>query len=171
MIIPFQISLPFDCLLATCHSSVHVSRTSSRSSRPSVAFAVSNEVPEQPVLSPVSGCIYEKRLIVKYLHESPTDPVTGQPLTEEQLIDVKGGNLSKQSWTRNRFVLCLDLVTPLGKPKPPSATSIPAILKMLQDEWDSTMLHSFTLRQQLQTARQGQSSLHIQVVSIDLMCL
>ncbi|CAF4519672.1 unnamed protein product, partial [Rotaria magnacalcarata] len=50
---------------------------------------VSNEVPEQPVLSPVSGCIFEKRLIVKYLHESPIDPVNGQPLIEEQLIDVK----------------------------------------------------------------------------------
>lgn len=67
---------------------------------------MSNEVPEQPVLSPVSGCIYEKRLIIKYLHESPTDPVTGQPLTEEQLIDVKGDFLSMQP-SINELILLL----------------------------------------------------------------
>uniref|UniRef100_W5MNA9 Pre-mRNA-processing factor 19 n=1 Tax=Lepisosteus oculatus TaxID=7918 RepID=W5MNA9_LEPOC len=57
-----------------------------------------------------------------------------QLLSEEQLVDIK--------------------VSHPIRPKAPSATSIPAILKALQDEWDAVMLHSFTLRQQLQTTRQ-----------------
>jgi pre-mRNA-processing factor 19 len=96
--------------------------------------ALSNEIPEQPVISPVSGHVYEKRLILKYINESGTDPMSNQALSVEQLIDVKS--------------------SALVKPKAPSATSIPSLLKSLQDEWDSVMLHSFTLRQQLQTARQ-----------------
>ncbi|XP_042904557.1 pre-mRNA-processing factor 19 [Parasteatoda tepidariorum] len=100
----------------------------------SLTCALSNEVPEQPVVSPVSGNIFEKRLIVKYILENGTDPINGKELTEDSLVEIK--------------------TPPAVKPRPPSATSIPAILKTLQDEWDAVMLHSFTLRQQLQTARQ-----------------
>ncbi|BES95533.1 unnamed protein product [Nesidiocoris tenuis] len=100
----------------------------------SLTCAISNEVPEHPVISPVSGSIFERRLVEKFITENGTDPVNGKELTVEQLIDVK--------------------TTPVVKPKPPSATSIPAILKTLQDEWDAVMLQSFTQRQQLQTARQ-----------------
>jgi len=85
-------------------------------------------------VSPVSGSIFEKRLIEKYVIENGVDPTNGKEITIEQLIEVK--------------------TAPVVKPKPPSATSIPAILKSLQDEWDAVMLHSFTQRQQLQTARQ-----------------
>ncbi|KAF0039384.1 hypothetical protein F2P81_007619 [Scophthalmus maximus] len=95
---------------------------------------VSNEVPEHPCVSPVSNQVFERRLIEKYIAENGTDPMNGQPLSEEQLVDIK--------------------VSHPIRPKAPSATSIPAILKSLQDEWDAVMLHSFTLRQQLQTTRQ-----------------
>ncbi|VDP92027.1 unnamed protein product [Echinostoma caproni] len=100
----------------------------------SLLCALSNEVPEHPVISPRSGHVFERRLIEKYLAENGTDPVDQQPLAPEELIELKTSS----------FV----------RPKPPSATSIPAILKTLQDEWDAVMLQSFTLRQQLQTARQ-----------------
>ena len=86
------------------------------------------------MVSPISGQVYEKRLIEKYIQENGVDPLNQQPLNAEDLIELKA--------------------SPLVKPKPPSATSIPAILKTLQDEWDAVMLNTFTLRQQLQTARQ-----------------
>ena len=50
---------------------------------------VSNEIPEQAVISPVSGYVYEKRLLLKYLNENGTDPMNNQALSPEQLIEVK----------------------------------------------------------------------------------
>lgn len=96
--------------------------------------SISGEVPENPVLSRISNHVFERRLIEKFMSENGTDPITGDSISEDDLIEIKA--------------------TSLTKPRPPSATSIPAILKSLQDEWDAVMLHSFTLRQQLQAARQ-----------------
>jgi pre-mRNA-processing factor 19 len=96
--------------------------------------SISNEVPEHLCVSPVSNHVYERQLIEKSIAENGTDPINNQPLSEEQLINIK-------------------LAHPI-RPKPPSTTSIPAILKALQDEWDAVMLHSVTLRQQLQTTCQ-----------------
>ena len=53
-------------------------------------ISVSGDTPEEPVVSSVSGSIYERRLIEKYLGEYGTDPVNGQPLSKDQLIDIKG---------------------------------------------------------------------------------
>jgi len=52
-------------------------------------FSVSNEVPEHPVVSPVSGCIYERRLIEKYITENGTDPMNGEKLNAAELVDIK----------------------------------------------------------------------------------
>lgn len=41
------------------------------------------------MLSTVSGYVYEKRLILKYLNENGTDPMNNQALNPEQLIEVK----------------------------------------------------------------------------------
>lgn len=97
-------------------------------------FLVTNEVPEQPVISPSSGAIFERRIIEKYILENGCDPINGKEITVEELIEIK--------------------TPPIVKAKPPSATSIPAALKTMQDEWDALMLHTFSQRQQLQTARQ-----------------
>ena len=40
------------------------------------------------------------------------------------------------------------------KPKPVAASSIPGLLVSLQNEWDSLMLESFTLKKHLQAVRQ-----------------
>lgn len=53
--------------------------------------AVCNEVPEEPVLSPVSNHVFEKRLVVKFIQQNGSDPMNGEPLTEDQLLDIKGG--------------------------------------------------------------------------------
>lgn len=53
-------------------------------------FVVSNEVPDHPCVSPSSNCVFERRLIEKYIVENGTDPISGEQLSEEQLIDIKG---------------------------------------------------------------------------------
>ncbi|KAF9161530.1 Pre-mRNA-processing factor 19 [Mortierella sp. AD011] len=104
-------------------------------SAPLAPSLVSGEAPEQPVVSKKSGQVYERRLIVKYIEDNGKDPVSGEELSVEDLLDIK---------TSPGTV----------KPRPPTMTSIPSILSVLQNEWDSIMLETFTLKQQYQQVRQ-----------------
>ena len=42
------------------------------------------------MLSPVSNHVFEKRLIVKFIQQTGNDPINGEPLSEDQLLDIKG---------------------------------------------------------------------------------
>jgi len=96
--------------------------------------SITGEACEDPVISPKSGAIFERRVIEKQINAEGTDPATHEPLSVEDLIPVK--------------------VNKIVKPKPATATSIPALLSTFQNEWDSVMLETYTLKQQLESVRQ-----------------
>ncbi|CEP09201.1 hypothetical protein [Parasitella parasitica] len=97
--------------------------------------AISGEAPNHPVVSVKSGSIFEKSLIEKYIAENGRDPTNNEEMTADDLVEIKS--------------------TPgTVKPRPPKLSSVPSILSSLQDEWDSVMLESFTLKQQYQQVRQ-----------------
>lgn len=102
----------------------------------SIICAISQQTPEEPVVSSQSGCIFEKRLIKKYISEYGKDPITNEPLDENQLIEIKQSTKV------------------VAKPKVAPTSSIPDILSQLREEWDSCMLDSFELKQNLMTTRQ-----------------
>ncbi|EAU93221.1 nuclear matrix protein NMP200 [Coprinopsis cinerea okayama7 len=97
--------------------------------------AISGEPPQEPVVSAKSGKVYEKRLIVKYIHENGTDPITGDKLEESDLIAIKASPEN-------------------APPRPPTNTSIPALLQLLQNEWDAMVLSTHALEQKYNATRQ-----------------
>ncbi|RXH78413.1 hypothetical protein DVH24_001931 [Malus domestica] len=96
--------------------------------------ALSGEVPEEPMVSKKSGLLFEKRLIERHISEYGKCPVTGEPLTADDIIPVQTGKIVR--------------------PRPAQAASIPGMLGMFQLEWDSLMLANFAMEKQLHTARQ-----------------
>lgn len=100
--------------------------------------AISGEAPQVPVASRKSGNVFEKRLIEAHLAEHHTDPVTGEDLSVEDLIELKSPRIVN--------------------PRPPNLTSIPSLLSAFQNEWDAIVLETFTLKQQLAQTRQELST-------------
>ena len=77
-------------------------------------------------------------MIETYINENGTEPATGETLSIEDLIDLK-----TQKTVR---------------PRPPQLTSVPALLGIFQEEWDSLALETYTLRQNLAQTRQELSN-------------
>jgi pre-mRNA-processing factor 19 len=75
--------------------------------------AVSNAVPEDPVVCLKTGHVFERSLIEKYLQEKGTCPMSGKEMTKDDLMPLKMGK-------------------PV-KPRHTPAMSIPGILGMLHN--------------------------------------
>ena len=45
------------------------------------------------MVSPVSGAVFERRLIEKYINENGCDPMNNEPLDVSQLVEIKGESL------------------------------------------------------------------------------
>lgn len=79
------------------------------------------------------GIIYEKRLIEKYLQEHGAEP-GGDELDIEDLLPIKSARIVR--------------------PRPPTLTSIPALLSAFQSEWDAFSLEQYNLKEQLARTRE-----------------
>lgn len=55
----------------------------------SFIISVTNEATDEPVVSPVSGCVFERRNIEKFVAENGIDPTNGKDLQVDQLIAVR----------------------------------------------------------------------------------
>src|SRR5689334_12967627 len=87
-----------------------------------------------PQADGAEGAIFERRNIEEYIAQNGSDPVTGEELSVDDLIEIKTPRSSK--------------------PRPPTLTSIPSLLQAFQNEWDALALESFNLKQQLSETRQ-----------------
>ena len=84
------------------------------------------------------GNVFEKRLIEAYISEHGTDPVNGEELSTDDLVELKTARVVR--------------------PRPPTHTSIPSLLSVFQNEWDAIVLEAHQLKQQLAQTRQELST-------------
>jgi len=96
--------------------------------------SISGEIPQEPVVSKKTGHLYEKRIIEKYINAEGKCPISGNDMSSDDLLPVQANTVVR--------------------PRPVTASSIPGLLAMFQNEWDEVMLETFTLKQQLDATRQ-----------------
>ncbi len=90
-----QIDAPTLPLILQCPRSLGPSP----SGKMSFFCSISGEPPQDPVVSSKSGHVYERRLILKYITENGTDPITGDKLEEADLVSVKASTCqSPATW-------------------------------------------------------------------------
>lgn len=96
--------------------------------------SITGTVAKEPVVSVKSGHVYEKKLVAKVIKDTGVCPMTNEPLSMDDLIDVQNGHLNTV--------------------KSEDATSVPGLLRMMQNEWDAVALELFQVKKTLQETRQ-----------------
>lgn len=106
--------------------------------------SLSGKLLEHPVISIKTGHAYEKALILKHLEATAQCPITGQEMSQDDLIEVNTDNLvvqprkfkSEQGGAEN-----FDLDTS-------------NILKKIQNEWDTLLLENFQIKKALKETKE-----------------
>jgi pre-mRNA-processing factor 19 len=93
----------------------------------------------------MAGAVYEKRLIEAYIADHGSEPTTDEPLTLDDLLPLQGGPT---------VVPADPAAAAAPAARPPTQTSVPALLATFQSEWDALALETFELRRALARSRQ-----------------
>lgn len=86
-----------------------------------------------PVVSSLTGHVYERSSVTKYIDLNQTCPITGQPMELDQLISLNCNQT--------------------GFPRPITSAAIPNLIQGIQDQWDETAIEIMALKQHLQKVR------------------
>jgi len=88
---------------------------------------------KDPVVSGITGHVYERSSIIKYIDLNQSCPITGQPMDSDQLISL---NCDHNSFSR-----------------PITTCAVPNLIQGIQDQWDETAIEIMALKQHLQKVR------------------
>ncbi len=99
--------------------------------------AISGVVPQEPVVSVKSGHVFEKRLVEKHIEMTGKCPITNEDLALTSLIPLQ---VRLHCSVYRFFGACITPASPplcvqvpkVVKPRPPTATSIPGIIQIMQ---------------------------------------
>jgi pre-mRNA-processing factor 19 len=98
-----------------------------------VVCSLSGYVPDEPVISR-TGYLFDRKLIVKFIKEHGRCPMTGEGLTVDDLKPI--------------------LANKVVQPRPSESASLPNLLGMFQQEWDSLMTDTFNLKTELNRSKE-----------------
>ena len=95
---------------------------------------LSGNVLTDPVVCIKTGHVYEKSVITQHINQTGRCSITNCQLSLSDIIPLQ--------------------VSPAAKPKPLSHSSVPGLLSALQEEWNSTVLETYSMKKQIDLLRQ-----------------